>query len=259
MHMRLLSLAVLFCGASAVANNGGHNATHWQVQKCKKSRGEKYMLPTTPCGRTDLGRGDLCSLLAQIQPLPEESFPMGARVHANRWQALLAHVANGGSLVEVGTMTGVLARFMLRELRPKKLTVMDISGWAFRQCQTKTKLVANSTGAELTCLAGNSKVLLAALPDAAFDMIYIDGDHEYVGVCSDLEIARLKVKVGGIVVMNDYLVFETQFFAQRGRWGVYGVVHAVNEFMQRYKRDWEVVYYAFEEHNFGDFAIRRLR
>ena len=56
---------------------------------------------------------------------------------------------------------------------------------------------------------GPSKEGLATLPDDSVDLIYVDGDHEYSGVCADLEIARRKVRIGGIIAMNDYYLVST--------------------------------------------------
>ena len=68
----------------------------------------------------------------------------------------------------------------------------------------------------------------------------VDGDHDYSGVCGDLEAARTKVKPGGLMVLNDYYIFESIFLGgdpktkkTGGRWGTYGVIHAANEFILR--------------------------
>lgn len=82
-------------------------------------------------------------------------------------------------------------------------------------------------------------------------------DHTYSSVCRDLHNAREKVKVGGLIVMNDYYFFESAFLFTRGRWGVYGVIHAVNEFLIRHT-NFEVAYYAFHPKNEGDIGLRRV-
>lgn len=58
--------------------------------------------------------------------------------------------------------------------------------------------------------------------------------------------------------MNDFYFFETQFLAERGRWGVYGIIHASYEFLNRHASEWEVAYYALGTLGHGDFAMRRV-
>ena len=78
-------------------------------------------------------------------------------------------------------------------------------------------------------------------------------------MCRDLEAARSKVKRGGLMVLNDYYMFEHQFLARplekRLRYGVYGVIHAANEFALRYS--WPVVYMTLHYQNQPDVALRR--
>lgn len=88
-------------------------------------------------------------------------------------------------------------------------------------------------------------------------MLLSTSDHNYAGVCQDIEEAKTKVKVGGLLVMNDYYFFESGFLFLRGRWGIYGVIHAVNEFLRRYD-NFEIAFYALHPRNEGDLAIRRL-
>ena len=65
------------------------------------------------------------------------------------------------------------------------------------------------------------------------------------------------------MVLNDYYLMETLFMgwprqasvAHAGRWGVYGVIHAANEFILRYQ--WELVYMTLHPRNEPDIAIRR--
>jgi len=55
-------------------------------------------------------------------------------------------------------------------------------------------------------------------PDNHFDFLYVDGDHSYEGVKSDLVNYYPKVKLGGIIMGDDY----------HSSWG--GVVRAFDEF-----------------------------
>jgi len=189
-------------------------------------------------------------------PVPENT--THSRVYTDRRKALELAAKRGGDIVEVGTLTGALARFMLTRIKPRSLTVMDISSFPINQCRKRTSAVGTSVGAKVECIIGDSAKNLAKLPDDSQDLIYIDGDHNYRGVCADLESARSKLRVGGLLVMNDYHWFETDFFMSRGRWGVYGVIHATNEFAVRYASQFEVAYYAMHGRNQGDFALRKV-
>ena len=50
-----------------------------------------------------------------------------------------------------------------------------------------------------------SAVILPAFPDGYFDWVYIDGDHSEAAVRADLELARQKVREGGVIAGDDYL------------------------------------------------------
>jgi hypothetical protein len=213
-------------------------------------------MPATPCNRT-IPRGNICAMMVPIATLPNSTFSSSTRLHPDREAALLAHVPQHGSLLEVGTLYGDMAKFMLRQFRPSNLTVMDINAWSITRCKSWVRNVAREVGSELTCIRGDSAWQIRSLPDDSLDLAYIDGDHAYAGVCADLEAVRTKVKVGGLLVLNDYLRFEESFLARNGRWGVYGVIHAVSEFLTRYQADWEIAYYAFSPFNEGDFGMRR--
>lgn len=236
----------------------------WQIPRCSAAKRaprpklNAQGIPEQPCGRNDLTRGDPCSLLAPNPVVIPSDMMANAKLYPERRQGVLQSVAKGGHLVEVGTLNGQFAKFLLRsELKPASLAVMDIST---KSCFSQTTKVARDTGTKLDCIMGDSKKMLTKLNESAYDLIYVDGDHDYKGVCEDLESARTKVKPGGIMALNDYYRFEWQFLGERGRWGAYGVMHAANEFLVRYSKDWEVAYYTFgPTDSGGDLGLRRLR
>jgi hypothetical protein len=53
-------------------------------------------------------------------------------------------------------------------------------------------------------LKGDSKELFGNFKDGYFDWIYIDGDHSYEGVLSDLKNWFPKVKKGGVISGHDF-------------------------------------------------------
>jgi hypothetical protein len=69
-------------------------------------------------------------------------------------------------------------------------------------------------------------------------------------VHKDLSVAGHKVVPGGILVMNDYVMYDPFLGAP------YGVIHATNEFCLEH--GWELVYLALQQHMFNDVALRKL-
>ena len=147
--------------------------------------------------------------------------------------------------------------FLRDKKKPAELVVMDIGEDPIKKCAKKH--AADVAEGKVRCLLGDSKALLRELPEATYDLIYVDGNHEYAGVCADLEAARTKLKPGGLMVLNDYYLFEHQFLARvpprKIRYGVYGVIHAANEFALRYQ--WQVAYITTHPENMPDLALRR--
>ena len=249
---------------SETASSAPMAGPSWSIPRCNAAKRaprpklNAQGIPEQPCGRNDLSRGDPCALLAPNPVMIPAAMTANAKLYPERRRGVLQSVAKGGHLVEVGTLNGQFAKFLLRsELKPASLAVMDIST---KSCFSQTAKVARETGSNLHCLMGDSKKMLTKLNESAYDLIYVDGDHDYKGVCEDLESARTKVKPGGIMALNDYYRFEWQFLGERGRWGAYGVMHAANEFLVRYGKDWEVAYYTFgPTDSGGDLGLRRLR
>jgi methyltransferase family protein len=96
---------------------------------------------------------------------------------------------------------------------------------------------------------GMSWEMLARYPDQHFDLIYVDAAHDYDSVRRDAEVAVAKVKHDGLLIFNDYTMFDHVG-------GVpYGVVQNVNELIVH--GDWHVVGFALQWHLFCDIAIRR--
>lgn len=64
--------------------------------------------------------------------------------------------------------------------------------------------------------------------DCFFDWMYLDGDHSYQGVLSDLENFGQKIKPGGYIIGDDY---------KKGKWWKDGVIKAVDDFVADNKFD----------------------
>lgn len=57
---------------------------------------------------------------------------------------------------------------------------------------------------KVVMIVGSSRTVLPLLPNAYFDLVFIDGDHGSEGVRFDAEHANLLVKPGGVIAFHDY-------------------------------------------------------
>lgn len=88
---------------------------------------------------------------------------------------------------------------------------------------------ANRFGTNVTFHVQDDLAWLASQPDISLDWIYIDSSHEYEHTRAELDIARTKVKPGGLVCGDDWTEEEGHVHA--------GVAKAGREFLavQPYK------------------------
>ena len=104
-------------------------------------------------------------------------------------------------------------------------------------------------GDQVVIETGLSYTGLARYPDKYFGLIYIDAGHDYENVKRDTELAKVKLKNGGVLVFNDYMMYDHIAGFP------YGVVPAVNELVVN--EDWRVFGFALQPHMFCDIAIWR--
>jgi len=86
----------------------------------------------------------------------------------------------------------------------------------YRQAKEKLSKYPGSTIIKTTSVNAAQ-----AAPDEYYSLLYLDGDHSYEGVKSDLDAWYPKVVKGGVIAGHDY------------KMGHYGVNQAVNEFANK--------------------------
>jgi SAM-dependent methyltransferase len=158
-------------------------------------------------------------------------------------RVILARLPRAGVGAEIGTWKGDFTAKLLGRTRPRQLYLID--PWAYRQESTyKHAMYGDRTPGEQERLDGIYESVLnrfsaeiesgqvvvrrlrstdaaADLEDDSLDWVYIDGDHTYEAVKSDLQTYLRVVKPGGVLAGDDY--------GQAGWWGN-GVTRAVDEF-----------------------------
>lgn len=159
---------------------------------------------------------------------------------------ILSLMPQGGVGAEIGVHMAEFSRQILRHASPRKLYLIDpwkhfegaqyerskygglgVDGQTemdnrFETVQRKLRRPVNS---------GTVEIVRAFSGEAAgrfgpedLDFVYVDGDHSYEGVRADLDAYFPLVKVGGLIILDDYAI---------GNWWHDGVVRATHELLAR--------------------------
>lgn len=187
------------------------------------------------------------------------------RFFATRSDMVSALGKLNGVVAELGVAAGEFSQFMMDTLVPKKFVAIDLFDmhknpiiWG----RPSTELFNNMTqldffkdrfakyGSRVTTDAGLSYEVLEKYEDKTFDLIYIDAGHDYESVTRDAEVSARKLKADGLIVFNDYVLYDP--FGE----GPYGVVQAVNEMVVA--GSWRVVGFALQHSMFCDIAVKRI-
>ena len=183
--------------------------------------------------------------------------------------SMLPLLPRGAVFVEVGVGLGDFSQAILSVCEPASFLAIDrfdlhelpelwgqptgllfggrSHGEAYRQ-----RFAAEMGTGRLRVLAGDSHERLEGLQDGSVDVIYIDADHREEAVRRDLAAARPKLRDGGWIIVNDYLMV-----AALGDAIPYGVVNATNAFMIEHQ--WGARYFALQTRMFCDVALRQHR
>lgn len=116
---------------------------------------------------------------------------------------LLAATVAAQTVVEIGTGAGVSGAALLAGMAPTGvLTSIDVEAEHQRVArETFTALGYDHTRARL--IAGRALDVLPRLSDAAYDLVFVDGDKtEYPAVLAQ---AKRLLRVGGLVVLDNVL------------------------------------------------------
>ncbi len=159
----------------------------------------------------------------------------------------LQKLPKGGIAVEIGVWQGEFSPTILELIEPEKLVLVDpwthidddshSEAFVGRTGKTKMdkifdKVIKKFSGeieqGKVALVRDFSVPALAQFADESISFAYVDGDHSYEGVSSDLAALFPKMKKGGIMAFDDY--------HRRGWWGD-GVIRAINEFLGQHPRD----------------------
>lgn len=163
---------------------------------------------------------------------------------------LLANAKKGGIGAEIGVFRGHFAAVIARELKPKKLYLIDPwtktgerFGWSdidTNQDRLTTKQAMRETIDRMRPFASDSEIIFAeqwfadfaaTYPGPKFDFVYLDSSHSYEGTREELSLLDLIIADDGVIMGDDW----TPDPAHRH----HGVMRAVHEFIK--ERNWHIV------------------
>ncbi|CAD0183321.1 hypothetical protein RUESEDTHA_00185 [Ruegeria sp. THAF57] len=186
------------------------------------------------------------------------------KYHQFRERMVSKLVAKGGVIAEIGVFRGRFSERLLEIAEPKKIYLVDPwnnkddpdleESWYHSSSPNDMNLIFSSVcerfseridNGQVEILRGTSNDLAALAVEESLDFAYIDGDHRFEGVLKDLNTLASLVKVGGILMLDDY---------NTGKWWGDGVVRALNCFLGEHPANWRIVRVAGTQ-----IAIRRLQ
>ncbi|RVT82074.1 class I SAM-dependent methyltransferase [Rhodobacteraceae bacterium CCMM004] len=159
--------------------------------------------------------------------------------------AILDELPKGGVIAEVGVDRGDFSLELLTRCEPERLHLFDID--ISRLVNPTIRAELSATPPRVRTHVGDSSSNLSKMPDAYFDVIYIDGDHAYDGVVRGIEASLPKIKPDGALIFNDYTVWSaaTMFHC--------GVARAVHEFCLA--NPWKFKYLALQSMMYNDVML----
>ena len=156
---------------------------------------------------------------------------------------IVQHLPKNAIGAEIGVFAGDFSEILLRRAIPSKLHLVDpwisVPDEAYRDAlysgnrldqagmdqlhQSVVNRFRKEIEVETVVIhRERSEEALKALPDGQLDWIYLDGDHTFPVVLSDLRLAREKVRRGGYISGDDYGI---------GGWWGNGINNALHCFL----------------------------
>lgn len=180
-----------------------------------------------------------------LEPVPEflPEHISEARLLPNR-EKVMDYLKPKSVIAEVGTQEGNFARKLYDRLSPKELHLFDVDFTPFHKRKHFAPMPKSVHLHE-----GDSSTRLSELPDAYFDIIYIDGDHAYEGVKRDTEAAKRKLKQDGVLWFNDFTLWSPVEMID------YGIPYVISELC--HSGEWKIDFLALHPLFYHDVVLTR--
>lgn len=114
-----------------------------------------------------------------------------------------------GTVLEIGAYEGAGTELIHKYLQPIKQVACDPWDSDYEDLEYKFKnqyenFKHNTKRLNITEMRMTSDKMFSELDNVKFDFIYIDGDHSYEQVQQDLNNSFKVLKVGGVILVDDY-------------------------------------------------------
>jgi predicted O-methyltransferase YrrM len=201
----------------------------------------------------DAGRADRAALRAgHPKARLDDRHTAHGRLLVNR-HALLRQMPTGGCIAEVGVADGTFAAQILTVCAPRRLILID--QWNDRRyrdgrAQVEARFAAEIASGQVEIRQGASVDMLARLPEASLDLVYIDTDHSFATTRAELDHAARALGSGGRLAGHDFCVGNIEVPV------VYGTIPAVHDFC--IAQDWGYEFLTLESEGHFSFCLRRL-
>jgi len=131
--------------------------------------------------------------------------------HANLWREQLKHLKGKPNIhaLEIGSFEGRSALWFLENIltdATSTITCVDLFIGKTYEAQFDHNIRVSTLGKKVGKIKGSSQTILRQLKLNRYDFIYIDGSHLAVNVLMDAVLSWDLLKVGGIIIFDDYLM-----------------------------------------------------
>jgi hypothetical protein len=196
----------------------------------------------------------------------------GARLFSSR-EEYIKTLPAGIKYMEIGVAWGYYSELVCQQSSPSEIVLVDpfnsdLKCWSWRkfgscQCQNQKHelLFTPETNEQyikdLFSKYGNTRTIKGYAPEilpgkeADYDYVYVDMTNDRIEIREVLKKLESMVKVGGVIGLNDYLIFDGIIEEKE-----YGTYQAVNEFLH-FNQNWLVDAIALHPVGFYDIYLRK--
>jgi hypothetical protein len=197
-------------------------------------------------------------------PIPEKltgAHLKDARLFADRYELTVALATRRfDRIAEIGVAYGDMSVHLYAAYHPLEFHAFDLFDLHNHEIvlgvPSATRFLGQTHGdffagrfPKAQIFAGDSSTCMNRQPEKYYDLIYIDGAHDYEGVRKDTDACLRTIKDDGVLVFNDYTPYDPIASMP------YGVMHVVNYLC--INKGWRILGLALQPLMFCDVALAR--